>query len=249
MSHRPPPRITRALVALVAPAVLGATLLGCPWFKKKEDASATSASASASASVAAPSASVLVSEPSATASAGAPGILEDEPVDASPAADASFPDGGDAIVGDASDAALDGDAKGDAKRDSGKAAPGIKKLDDEFPVKGKRKISVTNANVHRAPKDGVTMATVPKGTEVHLIAQYFDWYRVSYVDVFTGKKAQGWIYGTNFLGPRRKSCPESWTYHFDKDGGWCERECSKKADCKGLKDYKCSGGSCYYDGE
>jgi hypothetical protein len=234
--------------------VLGVTLLGCPWFKKKGEGNGTAASASATASiVAAPasSPSTLVSEPAGSGSAADPGIVEDESPDAA-AAGSSDASSGDAPLSEGGangDAMTDGDAKGDAKKDTGKAAPGIKKLDDEFPVKGKRKITVTNANVHRAPKDGVTMATIAKGTEVHLIAQYFDWYRVSYVDVLTGKKAQGWIYVTNFIGPRRKSCPAEWTYHFDKDGGWCERECTKKTDCKALKDYKCSAGSCYYDGE
>ncbi len=251
------------MAALLVPLLVGTTLLGCPWFKKKDDAAATAASASAaaaSASAAAaaaaekaqPSASALVSEPSASGSAGAVELADDDAVDASvAAADASFADGAHE-GGAAGDAIADGrsDAKGDAKgRDAGKAPPGIKKLDDEFPAKGKRKITVTNANVHRSPKDGVTMTTLAKGTEVRLIAQYLDWYRVSFADVTTGKKAQGWIYVTNFLGPRRKSCPESWTYHFNADGGWCERECSKKNDCKALKDYKCSGGSCYYDGE
>jgi hypothetical protein len=243
--------------------LVGATLLGCPWFKKKDDGAAAAASASAAsaaaaasakAQVSAPSVIALVSEPSASASALVAEIPDDDAVDASvAAADASFADaareGGPSSDAPSSDAPRS-DASGDAKgRDAGKAPPGIKKLDDEFPVKGKRKITVTNANVHRSPKDGVTMTTIAKGTEVRLIAQYFDWYRVSFTDVTTGKKAQGWIYLTNFLGPRRKSCPESWTYHYLEDGGWCERECSKKNDCKALKDYKCSGGSCYYDGE
>jgi hypothetical protein len=249
-----PIRFARALAVLVAPVVFGSVLFGCPWFKKHEEASGTASSASASASVAktAPSASALVSEPSVSASAlasAAPEIVEDDLLDASPAALAS----GDATLD--GDARLDADAAdadgGDAKsKDAGaKAPPGVKKLDDEVPAKGKRKITVTDANVHRAPKDGVTMTTLSKGTEIQLVAQYFDWYRVKFTDPATGKKAQGWVYVTNFIGPRRKSCPESWTYHYDKDGGWCERECTKKADCKGLKDYKCSGGSCYYDGE
>lgn len=255
MSHRRLPlSLARALpriAAIALPVLVATTLLGCPWFKKKDDGAAAAASASAAAAASAtaqPAATALVSEPSASASGGAGDLLGDDAsvapgVSADASSDASH-DG--AVVGDAKHDADGGDAK---SRDAGKPPPGIKKLDDEFPVKGKRKITVTNANVHRAPKDGVTMTTIAKGTEVRLIAQYFDWYRVSFTDVMTGKKAQGWIYLTNFLGPRRKSCPESWTYHYLEDGGWCERECSKKNDCKALKDYKCSGGSCYYDGE
>ena len=252
VSHRTfPQRLARAVALLVAPTMVGAALLGCQWLEKKKSGDKAAASASVSASVAsAPASAPIASSPSASAapSASAPEIADDEPADASIGA-------GDATADAPSDALSDADAHadadgGDAKtRDAGKASPGVKKLDDEVPVKGKRRITVGDANVHRAPKDGVMMLTLPKGTEVKLIAQYLDWYRVSFVDPQTGKKAQGWIYVTNFIGPRRKSCPETWTYHYDKDGGWCERECSKKNDCKGLKDYRCSGGSCYYDGE
>ncbi len=248
MSHRTfPQRLARAVALLVAPTMVGAVLLGCPWLEKKKSGDKAAASASVSASVApAPSPVPIASSPSASAapSASAPESADDEPADASIGA-------GDAPTDAPSDVDARTDADGgDAKaRDAGKASPGVKKLDDEVPVKGKRKITVDDANVHRAPKDGVMMLTLPKGTEIKLIAQYLDWYRVSFLDPQTGKRAQGWVYVTNFIGPRRKSCPETWTYHYDKDGGWCERECSKKGDCKGLKDYRCSGGSCYYDGE
>ena len=67
---------------------------------------------------------------------------------------------------------------------------------------------------------GIELSAFLDRREIHLLGQYFDWYRVSFVEPQTGKKSQGWVYVTNFIGPRRKSCPESWNYHYEKDGGW-----------------------------
>jgi hypothetical protein len=231
----------RAIALLAAPLALFAATVGCP---KKSSSGGAAPATSTNAPAPASASSVATIEVTSEPSAGLDAQIDDENEDASVAAMGST----DAAPAGSGDAHADGDAKSDAKGDA-KSVAGAKKLDDEFPVKGVRKITTTNANVHRAPKDGVTMTVLPKGTEVKLVAQYFDWYRVRYTDPQTGEKRQGWVYLINFLGPRRKSCPEGWTYHFLEDGGWCEKECSKKTDCKGLNNYKCSGGQCYYAGD
>ena len=125
---------------------------------------------------------------------------------------------------------------------------GTRTFTEELPARGTRKITSAAAKVHKAPKDGAALTSLPKGTEVSLVAEYLDWYRVRYSDPNTQQRRQGWIYVINFVGPRQKTCPADWTRH-DQDGGWCDRECSKNTDCKGLKGYQCSGSRCFYAGD
>ena len=80
---------------------------------------------------------------------------------------------------------------------------------------------------------------------VWLVARLFDWYRIRFVDPSTEQARQGWIFITNVIGPRRKTCPEDWIWH-DQYGGWCEKECSRTTDCKAIPGYKCSGTGCFY---
>lgn len=151
------------------------------------------------------------------------------------------------------DATLDADAMdaGDAdakpKTDAYDDAPlmGAKTYPDENPVRGIRRITSNGAKVHKAPKDNNVIAVLQRGTEISLVAEIFDWYRVRYNDPNTNVRRQGWIYVTTFAGPRMKTCPVGWTHH-DQDGGWCDRECTKNTDCKALKGYKCSGTLCFY---
>ena len=148
----------------------------------------------------------------------------------------------------ARDADADGaDGDGRARYDANEDAPllGTKAYPEENPMRGFRKITVSAAKVRKAPKDGDVIATLPKGTEVWLVAEIFNWYRVRYSDPVTQQRRQGWIYLTTVAGPRSKSCPPNWTWH-PEDGGWCDRECTKNADCKAIKGYKCSGTLCFY---
>ncbi len=176
----------------------------------------------------------------------APNELDELDPEESP--DASFGDATLSDGGESSDASDAGDARdAKAKADVGDDAPllGTKTFPDEEPQRGFRYVTSTAAKVHKAPKDGMAFLSIPRGTQVFLIAKLYDWYRIRFVDPSSGNARQGWIYQTNVAGPPMKSCPEGWTHH-DTDGGWCERECSKNTDCKGLPGWKCSGNGCFY---
>lgn len=236
------PTVNRRLVAALGPLLCLALVLGCP--RDRQDSSvdaapAVSVSAPANSASAAQSAAwpkvVTIPEPSAS--------TEPEPIDIE-SIDAAL----DGELADASDAATDGDAsdakgKGDAYDDA--PLMGAKTYPDENPIKGIRRITSAAAKVHKAPRDANIIATLPKGTDISLVAELTDWYRVRYNDPNTNIRRQGWIYVTTFAGPRMKSCPTGWTHH-DQDGGWCDRECTKNTDCKALKGYKCSGTLCFY---
>lgn len=211
---------------LLAPLFALALVLGCP--KKKEVAPDAGPASIATAS-ATPSVSTSVVAPLDFDDVG----LDDATLDATEVSD-----------GDASD----GDAK--LKTDAYDDAPlmGAKTYPDENPARGLRKITSNGAKVHKAPKDQTVIAVLPKGAEISLVAEIFDWYRVRYNDPNTDARRQGWIYVTTFAGPRMKTCPEGWTHH-EQDGGWCDRDCTKNTDCKALKGYKCSGTLCFYNGE
>ena len=116
---------------------------------------------------------------------------------------------------------------------------------DETEARGVRKITSAAGRIHKAPKDHVIVATLEKGTEVSLVAQLGDWFRIRFTDPASKLRRQGWIYELNFAGPRRKSCPEGWTHH-DSDGGWCDRECKASRECRAIAGYKCSGTMCFY---
>lgn len=235
------PTVNRRLVAALGPLLCLVLVLGCP----RDHATTTDAAPSASASAPAMSVSVapsaawpkVVSIPESNAidAAPEPEILDIESIDASLDA---------ALDADASDA-MDADVK--PKPDAYDDAPlmGTKTYPDENPMKGIRRITSAAAKVHKAPRDQNIIATLPKGTEISLVAELTDWYRVRYSDPNTSIRRQGWIYVTTFAGPRMKSCPVGWTHH-DQDGGWCDRECTKNTDCKALKGYKCSGTLCFY---
>lgn len=198
---------------------------------------APAASASASAS-----ASVIEATPPPLPDTSVPFDELDEPDET---ADASF---GDATVTDATGDVGDADARdARAKPDVGDDAPlmGTKTFPDEEPQKGFRYITTDAAKVHKAPKDGKAFMSIPRGTQVFLIAKQYEWFRVRFVDPSLGTARQGWIFRTNIVGPPMKSCPEGWTHH-DTDCGWCERECTKNTDCKGLPGWKCSGDGCFY---
>lgn len=216
------PRAYPVLVPLLGLALA----LGCP--KNKEVA---------------PDAAPSVSAPVASAPppASSPSVVE-EPLDFEDVGveDASFDgDATDATDGETGDAKLKSDAYEDAPLLGAKTYP------DENPVRGIRRITSNGAKVHKAPKDNNVIALLQKGTEVSLVAEIFDWYRVRYNDPNTNVRRQGWIYVTTFAGPRMKTCPVGWIHH-DQDGGWCDRECTKNTDCKALKGYKCSGTLCFY---
>jgi hypothetical protein len=217
------PRASTLLIPLLALALV----LGCP---KGKGTPAPDAAPSNSAPIA-----------TAAPSPSAPPEPLDWDEDAALSEDASL-DGGDAS--DASDGEVS-DSK--AKHDAYDDAPlmGAKTYPDENPVRGVRRITSNGAKVHKAPKDNNVIALLQKGTEVSLVAEVFDWYRVRYNDPNTNVWRQGWIYVTTFAGPRMKNCPVGWTHH-DQDGGWCDRECTKNTDCKALKGYKCSGTLCFY---
>ncbi|MBI2394271.1 MAG: SH3 domain-containing protein [Deltaproteobacteria bacterium] len=232
------PTVPHRLIAALAPLLALVLVLGCP----RDHGTATTAS-SASGSV--------TSATSAPPSAGWPKVVaipdpadagaEPTPIDIE-AIDADL----DAEAADAADAAA-ADADARAKPDAYDDAPlmGAKTFPDENPMRGIRRITAAAARVRKAPKTGDIIATLPKGTEVSLVAEIFDWYRVRYNDPNTDVRRQGWIYVTTFAGPRMKTCPTGWTHH-DQDGGWCDRECTKNTDCKALKGYKCSGTLCFY---
>ncbi len=225
------------VVPILAPVVALSLVLGCPRDKSGAIDAAPSASTSASAS-AAPSwpKTLPLPEPEDLA---APEDYPELDADLDADLDAKF----DAPDGDApSDARSKGDAYDDAPLLGAKTYP------DENPIKGVRKITSAAAKVHKAPKDNNVIALLPKGTEISLVAEIMDWYRVRYTDPNTNVRRQGWIYITTVAGPRMKTCPVNWTHH-DQDGGWCDRECTKNTDCKALKGYKCSGTLCFYAGE
>jgi hypothetical protein len=221
---------------ILAPIVALSLVLGCPRDKSATVDAAPSPSAPPSPS-AAPSwpKTLPVPEPEV-----AP---EDFELDAEVDLDATL---------DATTDGPDGDAPSDArmKMDAYDDAPllGAKTYPDENPMRGIRKITSAAAKVHKAPKDNNVIALLPKGTEISLVAEIMDWYRVRYSDPNTNVRRQGWIYVTTVAGPRMKTCPVNWTHH-DQDGGWCDRECTKSTDCKALKGYKCSGTLCFYAGE
>ncbi|MBL8720611.1 MAG: SH3 domain-containing protein [Myxococcales bacterium] len=215
---------SRLTIFLSAPALLGLALVGCPKKQPPTDAGpATSAS---------PSISVVAPEASVAAPEAAPPIVEDLLEDAT-TGDA------DATDGDAADARVRPDANEDAP------LFGTKTFMDETPMKGFRRITASAAKVRKAPKDGEIIATLPKGSDVSLVAEIFNWYRVRFTDPVTQQRRQGWIYITTVAGPRMKTCPPGWTSH-PEDNGWCDKECTKNADCKALKGYKCSGTLCFY---
>ena len=213
---------SRLTIFLSAPAVFGLALVGCPKKQPPTDAGPAT-SASPSISVVAPEASVAAPE------AAAPPIVEDLVEDAT--------------IGDAD--ATDADAR--VRPDANEDAPlfGTKTFMDETPMKGFRRITASAAKVRKAPKDGEIITTLPKGTDVSLVAEIFNWYRVRFTDPVTQQRRQGWIYITTVAGPRMKTCPPGWTSH-PEDNGWCDKECTKNADCKALKGYKCSGTLCFY---
>lgn len=216
---------SRLTIFLSAPAIFALALVGCPKKQPAPDAGpAPSASASPSPPVAVPEVSVAVPE-------AAP-VVEDLLEDAT-TGDA------DATDGDAADVKVRPDANEDAP------LFGTKTFMDETPMKGFRRITASAAKVRKAPKDGEIIATLPKGTDVSLVAEIFNWYRVRFTDPVTQQRRQGWIYITTVAGPRMKTCPPGWTSH-PEDNGWCDKECTKNADCKALKGYKCSGTLCFY---
>ncbi|GAC1580556.1 MAG: hypothetical protein NVS3B20_11390 [Polyangiales bacterium] len=241
--------------AVTIPLATAMTVLGCPHDSRSEGkgevpASSTVASSpavSASGSDHAPYPKVVVMKEAE----GTEALLNATP-DASHDAslNASLDPSGDALDdGDASSTDADADTRR-GRSDAPDDAPllGTKTFQEENPMKGVRRVTSNAAKVHKAPRDGAAIASLQKGTEVSLVAEYLDWYRVRYFDPNTQQRRQGWIYLINFLGPRTKSCPTGWTHH-EQDGGWCERECSKSTDCKAMKGYKCSGSVCFYAGD
>lgn len=238
--------VSRALAAVALPFAALALVLGCPRDKEATPGTAPSASVSASAQVA-PSASASAAWPKVIVvpNSAAPedaGVFTDDELDADVDA---FADG-DAFAPDG-DAMTDGDAADVHKHDAYDDAPllGTKTYPDENPMKGIRKVTSAAAIVRKAPRNGDVIGTLPKGTEISLVGEIYDWYRVRYSDPNTGVWRQGWVYMMNFVGPRMKTCPTGWTWH-PQDGGWCDRECTKNTDCKGIKGYKCSGTMCFY---
>lgn len=217
----------RLAVLLSAPLVCTVALLGCP--KKAPPADAGPAAASVSAPSSAPVLAPEAAPPEASA------VVEDLVDEAGPLDAAADGD------------ATDGDADAKPRPDANEDAPlfGTKTFMDETPMKGFRKITASAAKVRKAPKDGEIIATLPKGTEVTLAAEIFNWYRVRFTDPVTSQRRQGWIYITTVAGPRMKTCPPGWTWH-PEDNGWCDKECTKNTDCKALKGYKCSGTLCFY---
>lgn len=231
--------------AITLPFVLCSLAFGCP--HQPNEASPTDAAPIPSTSVV-PAASSAWPKTFVT-----PPPVEPEPPEAIEDLDASL----DADTVDADDAvdaslaaadAADADAKPKFDAYDDAALMGTKTFVDENPTRGIRKITSGAAKVHKAPKDHDVIATLPKGTEVSLVAEIFDWYRIRYTDPNTGIRRQGWVYVINFAGPRQKSCPVGWTHH-PQDGGWCDRECVRNTDCRALKGYKCSGTMCFYAGE
>lgn len=216
---------SRLTIFLSAPAIFGLALVGCP---KKQPA----ADAGPAASVSPSSSSPQEASPPPSAVPEAAPIVEDLVEDAT-SGDA------DATDGDAADVKVRPDANEDAP------LFGTKTFMDETPMKGFRRITASAAKVRKAPKDGEIIATLPKGTDVSLVAEIFNWYRVRFTDPVTQQRRQGWIYITTVAGPRMKTCPPGWTSH-PEDNGWCDKECTKNADCKALKGYKCSGTLCFY---
>jgi hypothetical protein len=219
-------------------AVILAVALAC---KKKDEGAAPSPSASSSAS------SNASSDPASIESidAGAKDDDDlDDPVDPDEDdLDASLAAADATIDGDASDGDADARPRGDAAGD----APllGTKTFPDEVPESGFRYVTSDAAKVHKSPKDGMAFVSLQKGTQVWLVARLFDWYRIRFVDPGTEQARQGWIFITNVIGPRRKTCPEDWIWH-DQYGGYCEKQCDKTTDCKAIPGYKCSGTGCFY---
>ncbi|MGZ3473624.1 MAG: hypothetical protein ACXWUG_04320, partial [Polyangiales bacterium] len=190
------------------------------------------------------------SVPSPSASAWPKVVVVNEPETSAP--ETTFDELEDAsIIDDAfSDAPFDSDAH-DVRHDVYDDAPlmGTKTFIDETPMRGIRKITVAAAKVHKAPKDQNIVATLPRGTEISLVASiYEDWLRIRFTDPNTSIRRQGWIYASTFAGPKTKTCPAGWTWH-QQDGGWCDRECNKNTDCKAIKGFKCSGTLCFYAGD
>jgi len=214
---------------ILAPVVALSLVLGCPRDKSAAIDAAPSPSASAS-----------------PRPAPVPQAEDVAPPEDFPELDAELDADPDALAD--GDAVPDGDAR--MKSDAYDDAPlfGAKTYPDENPMRGIRKITSAAAKVHKAPKDNNIIALLPQGTEISLVAEIMDWYRVRYTDPNTNVRRQGWIYITTVAGPRMKTCPVNWTHH-DQDGGWCDRECTKNTDCKALKGFKCSGTLCFYAGE
>ena len=237
-----------ALLAVIVAPLAALGFVGCP-HGASEATSDAAPSASATNAASAESTNPSAGATSTTAVSSiddAPKLATDElDDDDASIADVASLDALDALDAFDADARDGGDAR--AKTDAPDDAPlmGTKTYFEELPAKGIRKITSNAAKVHKAPKDGNSITSLPKGTEVSLVAQYLDWYRVRYSDPGTGVWRQGWIYVINFAGPRMKSCPEGWLHH-DQDGGWCERECTKNTDCKAIPGYKCSGTGCFY---
>ncbi len=242
-------RLVRRLLPISAPFAALAIVLGCP--RESTETTAPAASSSPAPSAAAPSAPAAPSWPKVVVVPDLPPELpelDDASLELGSDADLEIEelDAGLADAPDASDAA-DADARDTKKVDAYDEAPllGTKAYPDENPARGIRKITSAAAKVRKAPKGGDVIATLPKGTEVSLVAEIFDWYRVRYSDPNTGQRRQGWVYVVNFAGPRTKTCPLGWTWH-PQDGGWCDRECTKNTECKAIKGYKCSGTMCFY---
>ena len=226
---------TRSLALLPSLALAVALVVACR--KDNGDGSAAAPSASASSSTESPSgASATAWSPSPSTSFPEDASLGNEPLDGEEQLDASF--------GDAPDAP-DGDAKRQIDAPDDAPLMGTKTYPDEEPVSGFRYVTSDAAKVHKAPKDGKAFLSLQRGSQVWLLGRYFDWYRIKFEDPSLGVVRQGWIFHLNVVGPRMKSCPESWIHH-DEDGGWCERECTKNTDCKALSGWKCSGTGCFY---
>jgi hypothetical protein len=225
--------------ALFAPLSIAAVLVAaCP--KGKGGEGDVDAAPSSSSSNEATNASVSAWSPAPSTSFEDDASIAsgDDPLDVDEEGDATI---GDADAGDASDA--------DAKKrvDASDDAPlmGTKTYPDEEPQSGFRYVTSDAAKVHKAPKDGKAFVSLQRGSQVWLLGRYYDWYRIKFEDPSLGVVRQGWIFFTNVIGPKMKTCPESWIHH-DDNGGWCERECTKNTDCKALPGWKCSGTGCFY---
>ena len=204
--------------------------------RKKDEGATPAPSASTSAS-----ASVAETEPLDA------GVIDEDDLDDP---DEAVDESEDASVAATSDATLDADASDADARPKGDAAGdapllGTKTFPDEVPESGFRYVTSDAGKVHKAPKDGKAFVSLQKGTQVWLVARLYDWYRIRFVDPSTEQPRQGWIFITNVIGPRRKTCPEDWIWH-DQYGGYCEKECQRTTDCKSIPGYKCSGTGCFY---
>lgn len=159
----------------------------------------------------------------------------------------------DASVSDTNMEASVADATQDAlaslQKDTGPALLlGVAVLTGETETRGIRKITVPAAIVRKAPRTGEPIATVPKGTEIHLVAEFTDWYRVTFLDPVRNVHRYGWVHSFNFAGPQVTQCPANWEFHRQgaSNTGWCDRECKRNTDCKDMRGYKCSGSRCFF---